>query len=519
LNVIVKNDGLFEISIEELRMVIPPDGNEYSIPENIAYNYRSSLTYIRKEQTKEECDRSIAHSLIKNDTNEQIKECIRKKQPFVTFVMACKDLDFAGSLSIINSLQTKESIKYFNFIIVQNKITRVHPCKRKPVKHDFYNSFNFRNFVTTHYYVNVKSARNRSMVLNYGFKRVRTPLIAIWNQDFIFSKDFLRTYLKMIEETNFNNSFLSMGATELYDTEWHGQKIKQYEVCRYFTTYNKDHVFTVKGFDESFVNYGYEDEDFNRRLHRCLNVTSCTHQARHIIYHISHSDRSKKYPQSICNNFNIMNSNTMHDLNILPQEWGECQLLKIRNVSLSDTLIVLGNSFSLGNFDIRRLTNDRYHVIGMNDDYHYWYKINWFPMYHACFEHMLTKKSEKNIKALIEDEKSPIKQHFLLNRITTHEKLKVLEMHGHYGSVSDKFETFGYGGCAAVNCCQVGLCLGYKKIVLVGIKGAIDKITNLAWIELVKLTRNRKIEIINCNMDVVINGIKNQPVEDVINFF
>lgn len=105
-------------------------------------------------------------------------------------------------------------------------------------------------------------------------------------------------------------------------------------------------------------------------------------------------------------------------------------------------------------------------VIGMNGAYRFYQKENCWPKYFGCFDTRVTENHEKNFLTLINT--SPIERLFLLKRISLSPKLTTLKLHGSIGDFSTKFETFGYGGNTGANCCQVGICLGYKKIILLG---------------------------------------------------
>lgn len=122
------------------------------------------------------------------------------------------------------------------------------------------------------------------------------------------------------------------------------------------------------------------------------------------------------------------------------------------------------NGPSLKEIDLESLRG--HDIIGMNAAYRYYYKNDFWPKYFGCFDYRVTDNHAEEYKRLIED--SPIERVFLLRKVSTSKKLTVLPLHGTIGNFSNNFETFGYGGNTGANCCQVGICLGYKKIILIG---------------------------------------------------
>ena len=131
---------------------------------------------------------------------------------------------------------------------------------------------------------------------------------------------------------------------------------------------------------------------------------------------------------------------------------------------MNKPLVVMCNGPSLKEIDLDSLRG--HDIIGMNAAYRYYYKNDFWPKYFGCFDYRVTNNHEGEYKKLIED--SPIERVFLLKKISDSNKLTVLPLNGNIGDFSASFQTFGYGGNTGVNCCQVGVCLGYKKIILIG---------------------------------------------------
>tara|TARA_R110000772_G_scaffold161736_1_gene272876 strand:- start:4026 stop:4727 length:702 start_codon:yes stop_codon:yes gene_type:complete len=127
-------------------------------------------------------------------------------------------------------------------------------------------------------------------------------------------------------------------------------------------------------------------------------------------------------------------------------------------------LVVLCNGPSIKNLDFALLKNQD--VIAMNGIYRFCYENDWYPKYFGCFDYRVTDNHTEAYAKFIEE--SPIERGFLLTKVTDSDKLTVLPINGNIGDFSLDFKTFGYGGNTGANCCQVGICLGYTKIIILG---------------------------------------------------
>lgn len=135
-------------------------------------------------------------------------------------------------------------------------------------------------------------------------------------------------------------------------------------------------------------------------------------------------------------------------------------------MSVSDPLIVMGGgpSLKIEHFDLVR----GFDTIGMNGAYRYYYKSGWWPRYFCCFDNNVTQNHASEWRAMIEDPNVPIERFFFLHRLSDSPKLTHLALRGGIGKYSTDFSSFGYGGNTGCNACQVGVCLGYKKLLLIG---------------------------------------------------
>jgi|TARA_R110000851_G_scaffold333345_2_gene512201 hypothetical protein len=137
---------------------------------------------------------------------------------------------------------------------------------------------------------------------------------------------------------------------------------------------------------------------------------------------------------------------------------------------MSKTLIIMGNGPSLADVNFDDL--EGYDTFGLNSAYRAYYRMNWWPTYHGCFDYRVTANHREKFVELIDSGK--IKKYFYIRDISNKpnfQHINLLE----YGStnkmnnsVSD-FSNFHDNGNSGANACSVAVCLGYKKIILLGV--------------------------------------------------
>ena len=130
------------------------------------------------------------------------------------------------------------------------------------------------------------------------------------------------------------------------------------------------------------------------------------------------------------------------------------------------TIFILCNGPSLRDVDFDQLRG--HDTFAMNLSYREFYRSGFWPKYWACFDNVVTRHHAKEFKKLIEDPKVGIERFFLLTNLSKSEKFSKLQLHGGEGQFSMGFDKFGYGGNTGVNCCQAAMCMGYKRIVVLG---------------------------------------------------
>lgn len=134
------------------------------------------------------------------------------------------------------------------------------------------------------------------------------------------------------------------------------------------------------------------------------------------------------------------------------------------------TLIVMGNGPSLKDVDFSLLNN--YDTFGLNAAYRAYERMDWWPTYHGCFDYRVTENHKEKFINLINSKL--IKKHFYIKNISNAKNFQFINLLK-YGS-TDKtnnsikdFSKFHDNGNSGANACSVGICLGYKRIILLGV--------------------------------------------------
>ena len=136
------------------------------------------------------------------------------------------------------------------------------------------------------------------------------------------------------------------------------------------------------------------------------------------------------------------------------------------------TLIVMGNGPSLGDVDFDALRD--FDTFGLNAAYRAYERMNWYPTYFGCFDYIVNDSHKEQFTKLIEDETNGIKKFFFLRQfVDTPRQQKIWLLpygkHNHLPQDTADFYYFNDGGSSGANASQIGICLGYKKIILVGV--------------------------------------------------
>lgn len=161
------------------------------------------------------------------------------------------------------------------------------------------------------------------------------------------------------------------------------------------------------------------------------------------------------------------------------------------------TLVVMGNGPSLRKIDLQLLNN--FDTFALNASYRAFEKFNWWPTYHGCFDYVMNDSHRENFTALIEND-NPIKKLFYLRNFSNSSKFQLIKLLP-FGS-SDKwntsvadFDSLNDGGNSGINACQIGICMGYEKIILVGVDcNYVEMVPGVSVVSGAKLKVTSKIE-------------------------
>ena len=134
------------------------------------------------------------------------------------------------------------------------------------------------------------------------------------------------------------------------------------------------------------------------------------------------------------------------------------------------TIIIMGNGPSLKDVDFKDL--EGFDTFGLNSAYRAYRRMNWYPKYHGCFDYRVTENHKEEFKKLIEE--SPIEKCFYINDFGSHDGHQFVNLQK-YGTTNkwnnspEDFLSFHDNGNSGANACSVAACLGYEKIILLGV--------------------------------------------------
>jgi len=152
----------------------------------------------------------------------------------------------------------------------------------------------------------------------------------------------------------------------------------------------------------------------------------------------------------------------------------------------------MGNGPSLKKIDFGNLKS--VDTFGLNAAYRAYHKMGWYPTYHGCFDYVVTESHRESFIDLVRTHKE-IKRFFYLENICDSNKVQKIDLlpmgtGDEWNSSESSFGSFIDGGNSGVNACQVGVCLGYEKIILVGVDCDYVEFVDGAF-----LTKDGRLEI------------------------
>jgi len=134
------------------------------------------------------------------------------------------------------------------------------------------------------------------------------------------------------------------------------------------------------------------------------------------------------------------------------------------------TLVLMGNGPSLKDIDFNML-ND-VDTFGLNSAYRAYRRMDWWPTYHGCFDYRVTDHHQEEFLKLIED--SPIQKCFYIRKLLDTENFQFVNLQqfgatNKFNNSIEDFTNFHDNGNSGANASSAAVCMGYEKIILVGV--------------------------------------------------
>lgn len=137
----------------------------------------------------------------------------------------------------------------------------------------------------------------------------------------------------------------------------------------------------------------------------------------------------------------------------------------------NEIIVVMGNGPSLKDVDFGLL--EGLDTFGLNSAYRAYERMGWWPTYHGCFDYVVTDSHEENFINLIDN--SPIERCFYIKDISKNtENFQFVNLlpygsTNRWNSQAEDFMQFHDNGNSGANSCSAAACMGYKKIILLGV--------------------------------------------------
>jgi len=132
-----------------------------------------------------------------------------------------------------------------------------------------------------------------------------------------------------------------------------------------------------------------------------------------------------------------------------------------------DTLVVMGNGPSMKKLDISDLRY--FDCFGLNLAHRIFDEISFYPKYYGCFDYKVIDCHKENFQKVIDN--FPMSRYFYIRNYFKGEKFTYVNLNRKEKKdffEKDPSKIWDLGNSGA-NACHVGIALGYKKIILVGV--------------------------------------------------
>lgn len=242
------------------------------------------------------------------------RNSVAMSEPLVTFCMPLKDRAERARSSVDSLLRATRGQRVSLSICEDIGITKLDLEGIDP------------HCPVRHWWVSTGQIWNRSLLLNYSFKRASTPFLATWDADFLFPEDFGERIIREIQTTKWQKAYLRIGVTETERSEMLRGNIAKGTIWGGLYVYHTAKVVALRGYDERFKNHGHEERDFNDRYRLAYNVCEKYVQEPGYVWHASHSnDMRADY-----NGYNrrLREMNARNGQTRINREWGKAQTVR-----------------------------------------------------------------------------------------------------------------------------------------------------------------------------------------------
>lgn len=207
-----------------------------------------------------------------------------KPAKLFTFIMALRGRS-KRALNSIKSIINEHNSKFTNFMIVEDTSEDMLEI---PYEYSKYIDYNL---------VDNGEVWAKSPLLNFGIKRTKTPLVVIWDCDFIFPDNFMDILVKYIKDKNIENQFFCIPSFETIECKINGKNYKAGDPYGNLWVYPTNVLTGVNGFNEEMKDYSPEDREMEYKIYKYARlgkkITTYPSNRYLMVFHSSHKDSER----------------------------------------------------------------------------------------------------------------------------------------------------------------------------------------------------------------------------------
>ena len=166
-----------------------------------------------------------------------------------------------------------------------------------------------------YYQVRTGVSWSRSMLMNFGISKTKTPLFLACDVDFIFHPNFMKYLKKCCVQTDFKKYSIGLSLWESHDSfrdiEHKDLLRKAYEPYSACYIYQTLVIKKIGGFDTTIINHGTEERELQKRLSMNGYKTIYGHllYPKAYVIHYSHDNLTRGIGRTESERDYIMNKN------------------------------------------------------------------------------------------------------------------------------------------------------------------------------------------------------------------